>query len=324
MTKLNESLVSHRVARIDLSIIIVNWNTRALLVACLETVYQEIETLRGQGIQVETLVVDNASRDDSVAVVREQFPWVTLMVNDENRGFPGANNQAIRVCQGCYVLLLNSDTEVYPGAFGTLIQFMEQTPQAGAVGARLLNTDGSLQESCYPVPTLFRELWRMFHLDRLYPFGVYEMMKWNIECPRQVDVLLGACILLRREVLDTVGLMDESYFMYSEEVDLCYRVGQGGWSLHWVPTAQILHHGGQSTKQVATEMFIRLYQSKLQFMRKHYGRFAAAVYKIILSSATLARLLMTPLVYLGRPAQRQQRLQSAANYRRLLFSIPQM
>ena len=308
----------------DLSVIIVNWNTRALLVACLETVQQEVQALRKQDIYVETIVVDNASDDGSADTIRARFPWATLIENAENVGFPGANNQAMRVCQGHYVLLLNSDTEVRSGALKALLDFGKQNPAAGAFGARLLNTDGSLQHSCYPVPTLLRELWRMFHLDALYPFGVYRMAHWDIRQPREVDVLLGACIMLRREVLDAIGLMDESFFMYSEEVDLCYRVQMGGWSLYWVPTAQIMHHGGQSTKQIASEMFLRLYQSKLQFMRKHYGPFAGGLYKAILGSATLVRLLMTPLSYLEFTDKRQQHLRLAMNYRRLLFTLPQM
>ena len=242
---------------IDLSIIIVSWNTRDLLAACLETVQAEINSLKD--IRVETLVVDNVSTDDSADMVAREFPWVRLIRSTKNLGFPGGNNLAIQHSSGKYVLLLNPDTEVKPGALGMLIQFLEVHHEVGAVGPYTCNPDGSLQTSCYPAPTLSRELWRLLHLDSLRPYGEYHMADWDATTPREVDALLGACILVRKSVLDKIGLMDEDYFMYSEEVDLCTRIQRGGWSLYWVPQAAIIHHGGQSTRQVATEMFLRLY-----------------------------------------------------------------
>ena len=237
-----------------LSIIIVSWNTVDLLAQCLESIY----AYPPDG-EFEVLVVDNASTDNSVQLVGEQFPQVKLFENKVNVGFAGANNQAIQQSLGSYVLLLNPDTEVKASALEDLLQFMDRHPQAGAVGARILNPDETLQTSCYPTPTLLREFWRLFHLDVFWPYGSYHMADWNLQKSREVDILLGACLLLRRTVLDQIGLMDESYFIYSEEVDLCYRVQQAGWHLYWVPQAQVIHYGGQSTQQVAAEMFMRLY-----------------------------------------------------------------
>lgn len=303
----------------NLSIIIVNWNTAELLVQCLRSIYAHPPDR-----DFEIFVVDNASTDTSVQMVREQFPQVKLLENGVNLGFAGGNNQAIRQSNGRYVLLLNPDTEMKPDALEKLVNFMKVHPQAGAVGARILNPDGTLQTSCYPRPTLSREFWRLFHLDVIRPYGSHDMTDWNLEEAREVDVLLGACLLLRRTALDQIGLLDENYFIYSEEVDLCYRLQKANWCLYWVPQAQVVHYGGQSTQQVAAEMFMHLYKSKLAFVRKHYGWSASQIYKLILLAATLVRLILSPLAWLEQPPQRQRHLTLASNYRRLLMTLLRM
>jgi len=305
-----------------LSIIIVNWNTRELLAQCLESVSKEVSGLGSLG--VETLVVDNASTDGSIQMLQDRFPWVQLTQNQTNVGFARANNQAILQSTGRYVLLLNPDTKVKPGAFGTLIHFMEAHPEAGGAGARLLNPDHTLQPSCYPAPTLPGEFWRMFHLDMLVPYGVYRMDGWSLSRHHEVDVIQGACLILRQEALNQVGLLDGEYFIYSEEVDLCHRLQQAGWRLYWVPQAQVVHYGGQSTQQVAAEMFLRLYQGKIIYFRKHYGWLTSHIYKLILAAATLSRLMITPLVWLERSPKREHHLTLASHYRRLLLSLPGM
>ncbi|MBN1217560.1 MAG: glycosyltransferase family 2 protein [Anaerolineae bacterium] len=306
----------------DLSIIIVNWNTRDLLAQCLASVLADIQA--SPHLQVETLVVDNASTDDSVRMLQEQFPWVQLIENKKNAGFASANNQAICHSTGRYVLLLNPDTTVKPGTLTILHRFMDTHPQVGAIGARLLNPDGTLQTSCYPTPTLSRELWRLFHLDVVRPYGVYRMNDWDLAIPHQVQVIQGAALMLRRKALNQVGLLDDKYFMYTEEVDLCHRIQTAGWLLYWVPQAQVVHYGGQSTQQIAAEMFLCLYQSKLIFIRKHYGRLSGLVYKFILTAATLARLLLAPLAWLEQNPKRQQHLTTAGHYCRLLVALPKI
>jgi N-acetylglucosaminyl-diphospho-decaprenol L-rhamnosyltransferase len=319
---MNDSTSQKTAPQLDLSIIVVNWNTLELLAKCLSSVWDEIRTLHP--LRVETLVVDNASTDGSAQMVRERFPWVMLIENQDNVGFARANNQAILQSTGRYVLLLNPDTEVRPGALEALVRFMETHPQAGGAGARLLNPDGTLQVSCYPAPTLWRELWRMFHLDALRPYGVYHMQDWDVNRHRQVDVVQGACLILRQETLDQVGLLDDEYFIYSEEVDLCHRLQQVGWELYWVPQAQVVHYGGQSTQQVAAEMFLRLYQGKILFFRKHYGWLTTQVYKFILLVATLTRLLISPLAWLEHSPRRERHLTLTSHYRRLLRALPGM
>ncbi|MFQ5596281.1 MAG: glycosyltransferase family 2 protein [Anaerolineae bacterium] len=303
----------------DLSLIIVNWNTRDLLAQCLESIWQNVSTFERSN--VETFVVDNASTDGSAQMVRERFPWVRLIENAENVGFARANNQAIRASSGRYVLLLNPDTEVRPSALERLVRFMEATPQAGGGGPRLLNPDGSLQPSCHPAPTLTRELWRLFHLDALRPYALYPMAGWDPETPRPVEVIQGACLLLRRAALEQIGLLDEGYFIYSEEVDLCYRLRRAGWRLYWLPAARVVHYGGQSTQQVAAEMFLRLYRGKLLYFRKNHGRLAAQLYKLILLAAALARLALAPLAWLERSPRRRRHLALAGRYGRLLRAL---
>ncbi len=302
-----------------LSIIIVNWNTCRLLDQCLESVFENLD-----GIDAEIWVVDNASNDDSVPMVQNKYPEVKLIINQENCGFAGANNLAIQQSSGDFVLLLNPDTQLKPGALSKLLNFIQAKPNAGAVGARLLNADGTLQRSCYPRPTLFREFWRMFNLDSIWSLAKYPIQNWSLSEPRKVDVLMGACMLVGKKVLDKVGLLDEKFFMYSEEVDLCYRIQLSGHCLYWLPEAEVVHYGGQSTSQVAEEMFLQLYEGKILYFRKHYSRSAVGLYKAILYAASLARLVMTPLVLLQERAKRQKNLILLNHYRHLISTLDTM
>jgi GT2 family glycosyltransferase len=303
-----------------LSIIIVSWNTRDLLRQCLHSVEQAIEPYTVDG--VETFVVDNGSQDGSVQMVQDEFPWVCLLENGENVGFACANNQAYRCCSGEYVLLLNPDTVMDSNAIKILIAFADVHPEAGIIGPRLLNPDGSLQTSCYPAPTLTREGWRLFHLDRIASYGSYAMHNWPLYKSRTVDNVQGACLLLRRQALTSVNVLDEDYFMYTEEFDLCHRVRQDGWRIYWVPQAQVVHYGGQSTRQVAREMFLQLYHSKVLYFRKHYGKRATQNYKLILSVASLPRLVLSPLALLQAADRRRYHLALAGSYVHLLRSLP--
>jgi GT2 family glycosyltransferase len=305
-----------------LSIIIISWNTQKLLAQCLSSILNA--TQPATLAQLEVFVVDNASSDGSAEMVRARFPWVRLIQSPDNLGFAPANNVAIRQSRGRYVLLLNPDTEVLQGALETLLEFMETHPEVGAAGSRLLNVDGTLQPSCSPAPTLARELWRLLHLDAFYPYGSYRMQAWSITAPREVDNVQGACLIVRTRILEQIGPLDEDYFIYTEEVDLCYRIRRAGWRIFWVPSAQVIHYGGQSTQQVAAEMFLHLYRSKLLYFRKHHGAPAAYLYKLILFVTGLIRLLLSPLARLEAPASRRQHETLARNYRQLLITLPLM
>lgn len=300
-----------------LSILIVSWNTRDLLAQCLTSI-----VAHPPDGGYEIIVVDNASTDGSAAMVRTRFPGIILFENTGNAGFAGANNQAIGCSRGRYLLLLNPDTVVEAGALAVLLDFMNTQTTAGAAGPRLLNADGSLQDSCHPAPTLFRELWRLFHLDSLYPLAQYRMDGWPQDTPHPVDTVQGAALIVRRDVIDRVGMMDPSYFMYSEEVDWCLRIRRAGWEICWVPQSRIVHYGAQSTRQVAPTMFVQLYRGKLQYFRKHYGPVYAALYKVVLLAAAAARILLTPLVWLALPKQRPDSARLARNYGRLILALP--
>jgi len=279
--------------RTRISVVVVNWNTRELLRQCLDSLSASLE----QG-DIEVWVVDNHSMDGSAQDVRVNFPWVKLIENSENLGFAAANNQAMRKASGQYLLLLNNDTIVEPGALEELAKFMDGYPRAGGAGARLLNADGSLQPSCHPMLTPEREFWRLIFLDRVWPRVNYPMRRWNPSLPHRVEVIKGACLMLRRKALDQAGLFDERYFMYTEEVDLCYRLAAAGWELWWVPSAAIVHYEGQSSKQAAAQMYVQLYRSKVQFYRKFGSEARATRYKWLVRLAYWPRLVVAAM---GKP-----------------------
>jgi len=304
---------------VELSIIIVNWNTWDLVRQLLASINSQAPRFR-----YEVWVVDNASTQSCPTDLLTSFPQVHFLQNTTNVGFARANNQAIQCCAGQYVLLLNSDTVVLAGALQILVDAMVALPKAGAVGARLLNQDGSLQASAHPNLTLFREGWRLFHLDRLLPLSIYRMEDWPLEVAHRTDVLMGACLLVRKQILDQIGLLDEDYYIYTEEVDLCYRIQQAGWLLYWVPQAEVIHFGGQSTKQMAEKMFIQLYRSKVQYFRKTQGRLGAGAYKLILLGAALLRIMASPLTALEEARTRTKHLSLSRQYMHLLKALPDL
>jgi GT2 family glycosyltransferase len=281
---------------LDLSIIIVNWNTSALLGRALACVFATVRRAR-----YEVIVVDNASSDDSVAMVDSQYPDVRLLVNQENAGFARANNQAAAVAQGRYLLLLNPDAFVYEGAVDRLVSFLDAHATAGAAGCRLLNADGTLQRSCTTFPTIATELWTALWLDKLFPrhavFGRYQMMSWDMNDLREVDALMGACLIVRRAAIEDTCLFDEQFFMYSEEVDLCFRLQRSGWKVFFIPDAQATHIWGGSADKVPAESLLRLYRSRVLFFRKHYGAVSAAFYKLVLLLGSVLRIVLGLAVF---------------------------
>jgi GT2 family glycosyltransferase len=261
-----------------LSIIIVSWNTRALLDACLASVERELTGAMGGLDQAEVFVVDNASADQSAEMVAEKYPWVRLTANKDNRGFAAGNNQAFSISTGEYVLMLNPDTEVKPGALKTLIDFFADHPKAAVVAPQLLNTDGSIQRSCRQFPTFVGMLYELIGLSRMFPpssprglkFREYKMLDWNHDDEREVDQPEGACLMIKRSVLDQVGMLDEGFFMLFEEVDWCYRVKKAGYQIWFTPRAQVMHHYGQSIKQVKVAMILSSHRGLYRFWHKHY------------------------------------------------------
>jgi GT2 family glycosyltransferase len=304
----------------DLSIIIVSWNTQEILADCLASIYAN-----PPGGVFEVLVVDNASSDGTTEMVHQSFPQVRLVESSENLGFARANNLAISLAKNPrYILLLNPDTIVYPESLHKLISFMDENPKVGAAGPRMLNPDGSLQTSCYTAPTLARECARMFHLGWILPNTCYHMEKWDLGKRRDVDIIQGACLILRNTALEQVGLLDDNFFIYSEDFDLCFRIQKAGWRLVWLPEAEVMHYGAQSTGQVSAEMFLHLYRAKMKFMRKHYGVKSVFIYKLILLIAALPRLLTAPLAWMFWSKRWQQHQNLAKKYSQLVSSLPGM
>jgi GT2 family glycosyltransferase len=254
--------------------------------------------------------------------LRQEFPWVILLENTSNRGFGSAINQAAQRAQSEMLLLLNPDTVLHDGALQGMLAFLTNQPNAGAVGPRILNQDGTLQVSCSPRPTLPRETWRLFHLDFIHPFSGYSK-QWFSACGAQrVDVLLGACILLRRLVAKQTGLFDEQFFVYSEEVDLCLRIQKTGWDIYWLPTVDVTHFGGQSTRQAADHMFVELYRNKVKYFRKHGGPLSVRIYKVILFCAALTRWLTGALLANSTPGRQREWRNLSRQYRQLIDELP--
>lgn len=255
----------------DISVVVVSFNTARLLRACLRSVTDSLA--QSPQLSHEIWVVDNASSDGSPELVAREFPQVHLIVNDSNRGFAAANNQALSQTRGRLVLLLNPDTEVRGEAIATLVRFLDEHPTVGIVGARLVHSDGSFQHSCFRFPTLWMTLFDYFpinhrltdsRLNGRYPRRLYSR-------PFAIDHPLGACMLVRREVFDQIGLLDERFFIYCEEIDFCIRTKRAGWEIYCVPDAEIVHHVAQSTRQLRGEMLIELHRSRYALFEKHYS-----------------------------------------------------
>ncbi len=266
---------------IDLSVLIVNWNTRDVLSACLRAIPEAVAPLAS-----ETIVVDNSSTDGSPEMMRADFPWVRLVENRENVGFVRATNQAIAASRGVYLLLLNSDAIAPPGSLARMVSFMEHHSDAGAVAPKLINPDGSFQASYARFPTLFSESLSAFGLNRRLwgPHHPSPPPRPDEE-PHPVDWAPGACLLLRRSAVEAVGPLDEGFWMYSEDTDLCYRIHRAGWKVYYLPDVEIVHLGGASSRQCRPESVARLYGSKIRFFRKHYGPLQANLLGLAVAAA---------------------------------------
>jgi GT2 family glycosyltransferase len=278
-----------------LSVIIINWNTCELLDRCLKTLSMELKILNLFDRESEVYVVDNNSADGSDIEVAKNHSWVRLICNKENLGFARANNQALQLASGKYILLLNPDTEIYPGAIGSLISFLDNHPHAGIVAPQLINTDGSIQASCRAFPSFLGLLCELIGLSRIMPPGSnarrYKMLDWGHDDERQVDQPEGACLLVRKELFSQIGLFDEDFFMLFEEVDWCYRVKQAGWEIWFTPKAKVLHHLGQAIKQVKTKMILSSHRGLYRYWYKHHRHSRkysdAIVYGALMSLAYL-------------------------------------
>ena len=267
----------------DVSVIIVSWNTKDKLNDCLNSIYRQAPKLT-----YEVIVVDNASGDGSAEMAKREFSEAILLQNDENKGFAAANNIGMAVAKGRYILLLNSDTIVSDNAIEQVVSFADSHLESAVVGCRVLNPDGTLQQTCFMFPSLLNMLLSSTYLYKLFPkskfFGREQMTWWDRNDVREVDVVTGCFMLVRREAINQAGLMDERFFMYGEETDWCYRFKQAGWKIVFAPVGRIIHFGGASSSKMAARMTLQLRGAILQFMAKHYSK-ATYILSCILTGA---------------------------------------
>lgn len=301
----------------SLGIVIVNYRTPEMLRDCLRSVFMS------EGVSPAVCVVDNASGDDSAAMVRREFPQVTLFVQPKNQGYAYANNigfthfglptqagGAVTPHAPDYILLLNPDTLLPTNALADMVAFMEQHPQCGAAGPKLIRADGSLDKACrrsFPSPEV--SFWRLTGLSKLFPkhqrFGRYNLTYIEDDQTIEVDSVVGAFMLMRREALHQAGLLDETFFMYGEDLDLAYRIKQAGWQIWYNAAVTVMHYKGSSSKQVSSQSIFHFYDAMRIFHRKHYQQSLPHPLNIAIESAiwALCRLMLVRNA-LRKPEQR--------------------
>jgi len=253
---------------VDVSIIVVAWNVKDLVRDCLKSVYEQT-----RDISFEVIYVDNASKDGTAEMVANEFPQVRIIRNNENKGFIIANNQGIEIAKGRYVLLLNSDTIVLDNAIAKTVRFADSHPDAAVVGCRVLNPDRTLQRTCFMYPSPLNMLLSAIYLYKIFPrsrfFGRELMTWWDYNDVREVQSVCGCFSLVRNKAIDKIGYMDPTYFVYGDDPDWCYRFKKSGWKIMFTPQAEIIHYGGQTTKQKADRFYLQLHAAKLLFIKKH-------------------------------------------------------
>lgn len=262
-------MVSEIKREIDVSILIVNYNTWDFLYRCIDSIYSA-----GIRLKFEILIIDNNSSDKSVTLIKNNFPDINLVINQKNVGFAKANNQGIALGRGRNYLLLNPDTEVLPGSIDSIITFLDANRDIGIAGPKLLRPDLSTMPSAKIFPSLKGEFLQSVFLDKIIPSAILQRLSnvplTDSDKPAEVDWVTGACIAIKRQVIEDIGLLDEHFFLYYEEVDLCYRAKDYGWKIFFYPQARIIHAGGRSTEKNLSFSLVEGYKSKLYFLKKHY------------------------------------------------------
>jgi GT2 family glycosyltransferase len=298
----------------DLSIVIVNWNTEDLLRDCLQSV------LTGLGaLQAEVIVVDNASSDGSVAMVRDAFPAVQLIETGRNLGFAGGNNVALRVAQGRHVMLLNTDTLVHGDVLPRSVAWMDAHPEVGVMGPRVLNTDGTVQPSSSAFPSLKNLAMQTLGLTRIRRLDRYRMTGWDRTTEARVEVISGAAMFVRHAAMEEVGLLDEAFFFYGEETDWCHRFARTGWELRFVPIPEITHFGGGAAGKLNHKRDVLMTEGTTRLHRKHGGLVAGLTCFAILAAHNASRaVLWTGLALLGNSGARAR----ARHFRAVVADLP--
>jgi len=295
-------------AGVDISIIIVSWNVRDLLRECLAAVAEGLEQ---GGLAGEVIVVDNGSQDESAGMVRRHFPAVRLIANPANLGFTKGNNQGLRESHGRHALLLNPDTRVAASSLREMVDYLDAHPTVGAVGPRLLYPDGTEQSSRRRFPTLATGLLESTALQRFFPDSAvlrrYYVADRSPYDEQEVDWLVGACLMVRRAAIERVGLLDEGFFMYSEEMDWCRRLKAAGWQIVYLPWARVVHYEAKSSEQSVLARQQHFHDSKVRYFRKYHGTLAAAALRLFIVLSFLCMLAEETIKYLVVPSKRTWR-----------------
>lgn len=282
----------------DLSIIIVNWNSKDYLLKLIGSI--EAET---KGIKFEIVVIDNASYDGCDVMLKQMYPHVIFVQSDSNLGFGKANNEAFRKSYGRNLLFLNPDTEIETSAIETLYNHLNSLPSAGIVGPKLLNSDRSIQTSCIRAfPTILNQVLDSNMLRKLFPKARMWGMKPLLEeknIASRVDAVSGACLMIKRSVFEDIGMFSPDYFMYSEDIDLCYKVLKAGFHTYYVPTAIVVHYGGASSSQVSVNTFssVTMLESRLRFFRKTRSLWYSWLYRISMFGVSVVRVGLVVFVW---------------------------
>lgn len=299
---------------IDLSIALVSWNNRDFLYQCLRSIKEAIAIL-----EYEIIVADHGSLDGTLEMLDEYFPEVVVIRNDENLGVARGNNQCIRKSQGRYIFILNNDTVVDNKSIGAMVDFLDEHPDSGAVGGSLLNPDGSLQSSFCFFPTLKEEFLIVSHLGkRLNPIHPSYRSVWPEV--REVDWMSSASILIRREAMEEIGLIDEEYFIYSDETDWQYRLWRAGWKVYYLPQVTTVHYGGGSFEP-GSKRFTLVYRGRMLFARKHYSFLYGAIQRTMFAVAALLREFVWAILYILPGWRKRARAQLHINLETLRLCI---
>lgn len=274
----------------QLSIVIVSWNSWAYLGKCLDSIF----AAGSPGLEV--ILVDNDSKDQTKREIAEHYPQVRLISNPANLGYAKACNQGLKISSGDFILLLNPDTAVHPGALDNILQYMKNHPEVGAVGPQLVYPDGAIQASCRRFPNYSTLLWEVTLLSRLFPahplFGAWKMGDFNFQTGREVDQPMGAALMVKREVMDKIGVLDERFSMFFNDVDLCYRIKKAGFKTIFLPQARITHAEGASTGQRPRRMIWYSHWGFLQYLWKHHR---SGLKILLIPLAGIVLLLGAPL-----------------------------
>lgn len=289
---------------IDISVIIVNWNTKDLLLDCIESIYKY--TLH---IKFEIIVVDNGSNDGSTEAIRAYFPEVTLICNNRNFGFAKANNIGIKASNGRFICLVNSDILILDNVLFKLTKFLSKNPRIGSVGPKTVNEDLTTRYNSREFPTLRNAFFQAIFFDKIFPrikvFRGRNMYNFKHDITRPVDVLSGCFFMVRRRVVEQIGLLDEKYFIYGEDVDWCKRISKGGWDVYFFGDTKVIHYAGASSSAKKNRFLLEMLKSDLYYWRKHHNLIESTLYYLIIILKLSIRLFGWLIIYFVAPSKKE-------------------